>query len=46
MKRITARAALLLIAVLLLSNVIAKETRKYIRNLDAWDEESVPVVDD
>ena len=35
-----------LIAVLLLSNVIAKETRKYIRNLDAWDEESVPVVDD
>ena len=35
-----------LIAVLLLSTVIAKETRKYIRNLDAWDEESVPVVDD
>ena len=35
-----------LIAVLLLSNVISKETKKYINDLDAWDEESVPVVDD
>ena len=35
-----------LIAVLLLSNVIAKETKKYIHNLDAKDEEPVPVVED
>ena len=35
-----------LIAVLLLSNVISKETKKYINDLDAWDEEQVPVVDD
>ena len=35
-----------LIAVLLLSNVIAKETKKYINNLDAWSEEPVPVIDD
>lgn len=35
-----------LIAVLLLSNVIAKETKKYINNLDAWDEELVPVLDE
>ena len=35
-----------LLAVLLLSNVISKETKKYINDLDAWDEESVPVVDD
>lgn len=35
-----------LIAVLLLSNVIAKETKKYINNLDAWDEEPVPVLDE
>lgn len=34
-----------LIAVLLLSNVIAKETKKYINNLDAWDEDPVPVLD-
>jgi len=35
-----------LIAVLLLSGVIASETKKYINNLDAWDEEPVPVVDE
>lgn len=35
-----------LIAVLLLSNVIAKETKKYINNLDAWDEDPVPVLDE
>lgn len=35
-----------LIAVLLLSNVIANETKKYINNLDAWDEDPVPVVDE
>lgn len=35
-----------LIAVLLLSNVIAKDTKKYINNLDEWDDTSVPVVDD
>lgn len=35
-----------LIAVLLLSNVIAKETKKYINNLDAWDEEPVPILDE
>lgn len=34
-----------LIAVLLLSNVIAKETKKYINDLDAWDETPIPVVD-
>lgn len=35
-----------LIAVLLLSNVIANETKKYINDLDAWDETPVPVIDD
>lgn len=35
-----------LIAVLLLSNVIAKETKVYINDLDKWDETPVPVVDD
>ncbi len=35
-----------LIAVLLLSGVIVKETKKYINNLDAKDETSVPVIDD
>ena len=35
-----------LIAVLLLSNVIAKETKKYINDLDAWSDEPVPVIDD
>ena len=35
-----------LIAVLLLSGIIVSDTRKYIDNLDAWDEEPVPVVDD
>lgn len=35
-----------LIAVLLLSNVIASETKKYINDLDAWDENPVPVIDD
>lgn len=34
-----------LIAVLLLSPVIAKETRKYIHNLDAVDDAQVPVVE-
>lgn len=33
-----------LIAVLLLSNVIASETKKYINDLDAWDDTSVPVI--
>ena len=33
-----------LIAVLLLSPVIVKETRKYINNLDAVDKTQVPVV--
>lgn len=35
-----------LIAVLLLSNVIVKETNKYINNLDAWSDEEIPVIDD
>lgn len=35
-----------LIAVLLLSNVIANETKVYINDLDKWDETPVPVVDD
>lgn len=35
-----------LIAVLLLSNVIASETKKYINDLDAWDKTPVPVIDD
>lgn len=35
-----------LIAVLLLSNVIAKETKVYINDLDKWDETPIPVVDD
>ena len=35
-----------LIAVLLLSGIIVSDTRKYIDNLDAWDEAPVPVVDD
>ena len=35
-----------LIAVLLLSNVIASETKKYINDLDAWDNTPVPVIDD
>ena len=35
-----------LVAVLLLSNVIVKETRKYINNLDAKDTTPVPVVKD
>ena len=30
----------------LLSNVIASETKKYINDLDAWDETPVPVIDD
>ncbi len=33
-----------LIAVLLLSNVIAGETKKYINDLDAWDDTPVPVI--
>lgn len=33
-----------LIAVLLLSNVIASETKKYINDLDAWDDTPVPVI--
>lgn len=35
-----------LIAVLLLSNVIASETKKYINDLDAWSDETVPVIKD
>lgn len=35
-----------LIAVILLSNVISKETKKYINDLDKWDEADVPIVDD
>ena len=35
-----------LIAVILLSNVISKETKKYINDLDKWDESDVPIVDD
>ena len=35
-----------LIAVLLLSNVIVKETKKYINNLDAKDDTPIPVVKD
>ena len=34
-----------LIAVLLLSPVIAKETKKYINDLDAYDDTSIPVID-
>ena len=34
-----------LIAVLLLSNVIVKETKKYINNLDARDDTPVEVID-
>lgn len=34
-----------LIAVLLLSDVIVKETKKYINNLDARDETPIEVVD-
>lgn len=34
-----------LIAVLLLSNVIVKETKKYIHDLDAWDDSPVEVID-
>lgn len=35
-----------LIAVLLLSNVIVKETKKYINDLDAWSDEEVLVIED
>lgn len=35
-----------LIAVLLLSGVIVKETKKYINNLDGWSDDPVPVVDE
>ena len=35
-----------LVAVLLLSNVIVKETKKYINDLDAMDDTPVPVVKD
>lgn len=35
-----------LVAVLLLSNVIANETKKYINDLEAWDETPIPVIDD
>lgn len=34
-----------LVAVLLLSNVIVKETRKYIDHLDAKDETQIEVID-
>lgn len=33
-----------LIAALLLSNVMVKDTKKYIRNLDAKDETPIPVI--
>lgn len=35
-----------LLAVLLLSNVISSETKKYINDLDAWDDTPIPVIDD
>lgn len=35
-----------LLAVLLLSNVIAKETEVYINDLDKWDETTIPIIDD
>ncbi len=35
-----------LIAVLLLSNVIADETKKYINDLDAWENDPIPVIDE
>ena len=35
-----------LIAVLLLSNIIAKDTKKYINDLDAYDETPVPIIED
>ena len=35
-----------LIAVLLLSNVIVKETKKYVNDLDAWSDEELPVIED
>ena len=35
-----------LIAVLLLSGVIVKDTKRFINNLDGWDETPVPVIDD
>ena len=35
-----------LVAVLLLSNVIVKETKKYINDLDAKDDTPVPVIKD
>ena len=34
-----------LIAVLLLSNVIVKETKKYINNLDAKDDTPIEIID-
>ena len=36
---------LVLVAVLLLSGVIAKETRHYLKNLDEVDTTEIPVVD-
>lgn len=35
-----------LVAVLLLSNVVVKETKKYINNIDAFDDTPIPVIDD
>ena len=35
-----------LIAVLLLSNVIVRDTKRFINDLDGWDDTPVPVVDD
>jgi len=35
-----------LIAVLFLSGVIAKDTKKFINDLDAWDKNPVPVIDE
>ena len=34
-----------LIAILLLTPVIMKETKKYINNLDAFNDERVPIID-
>ena len=35
-----------LIAVLLLSGVIVKDTKRFIHDLDGWDETPIPVIDD
>ena len=35
-----------LVAVLLLSGVIVKDTKRFINNLDGWDDTPIPVIDD